>query len=246
MNDLSAPVVHSAAAKLRGQVVTTPVIGGVHLAGDGEVDLRWKAELIQTGGSGWYRGYLHLLLKSYGALPGVSFCGPVAQVLAAAVAAYHHRLSMHVFSSVPLLDDVNEALASLKATVEVVADPVASAARMQRQNGHLPLPGAEHPEVAAGLATIGMEFGTHLPAECTAVYVPSIAAAAIAAGLAVVGRTMPVVPVDTTMTDTGEALRCKLSVGRSHRVVLGETSASVLAAALRHRGGGVVGAVALD
>ena len=119
MNDLSAPVVHSAAAKLRGQVVPTPVIGGVHLAGDGEVDLRWKAELIQTGGSGWYRGYLHLLLKSYGALPGVSFCGPVAQVLAAAVAAYHHRLSMHVFSSVPLLDDVNEALASLKATVEV-------------------------------------------------------------------------------------------------------------------------------
>ncbi|MEQ1634442.1 MAG: hypothetical protein ABL997_18820, partial [Planctomycetota bacterium] len=60
MTAFPAPTVLAAATRLRGQLVATPVIGGVHLGGDGGVDVRWKAELLQTGGSGWFRGYSHL------------------------------------------------------------------------------------------------------------------------------------------------------------------------------------------
>lgn len=245
MTALPAPTVLAAATRLRGQLVATPVIGGVHLGGDGGVDVRWKAELMQTGGSGWFRGYSHLLLKSYGALPGVSFCGPVAQVLAAAIAAHQHRLPMRVFAGVPLREDVLEALAELAVAVEVASDPMAAAAQLQRQNGYVPFPSAEHPEVAVGLSTIGLELGGCLPADCAAVYAPVAVCAAIAAGLQAVGRTMPVIGVDATTAAAKATAACRRSVERNHRLVLGESSAAVLCAALAHQGG-VVGAVALD
>lgn len=69
MNEVScrpdADSIRAAAARLRGHVVATPLIGGLLLPGFAHAaDVRIKPELLQPGGSAWYRGYLHLVLRA--------------------------------------------------------------------------------------------------------------------------------------------------------------------------------------
>lgn len=246
MTLLSPAAVRSAADRLRGHLVQTPLIGSTVLAGDARVDVRWKADLLQPGGSGWYRGYLHLLLRSFGALPGLLFAGPVQHLLAAAVAAQQHRLPFTAFGPLPLPPAVAAGLAALGGTHELAADPLAAAARLQRRCGHLPLPGAEHPEIAAGLATVGLELGGVLPAEVTTVYAPAVAAAAVAAGLAAAGRSLAVLVPAAEGVEPTELERLCGAIALAHRLTIAADSAAVLHAARQHPGGGVVGAVVLE
>jgi threonine dehydratase len=245
MTTIAAADVAAAAARLRGHLVATPLIGG-GLIGDGGVDLRWKPEILQPGGSGWFRGFQHLLLHSYGSLRGVAYAGPISRLLAAAVAAQQHRLPFVAFLDAPLPPALRLLLDALSAQVETVAEPRRAAERRQRELGFLLLPGIEHPEVAAGMATAGLELGQALPAECPAVYCPGEIAAAAAAGLAAAGRTLEVVGVDDrTPADEQATLAIGAAVELGHRLRSGGSS-RVLAAALRHRGGGIVGALAVD
>lgn len=246
MSTIPAAAVAAAAEKLRGHLVQSPLIGSIMLGGDGRIDVRWKADMVQPGGSGWFRGFQHLLLRSYGALPGLVFAGDPAQVLAAALAARQHRLPFVAYVGVSLSAALASAIVAVGGSVEVVADPAAAAARLQRSKGYLPLPGAEHPEVAAGLATAGLELGLGLPADCAAVYALASAVAALTAGLAAAGRALPIVGVDGERAEPAAVQRVRMAVAFAHRLDISDGGAAVLLAAMQHPGGGPVGALLLD
>ncbi len=244
MSRIPAAAVEAAAARLRGHVVLTPLIGSVLLGGDTRIDLRWKADMLQPGGSGWFRGYLHLLLRSYGALPGLVFAQPTERLLAAAIAAQQHRLPFVAFVGVPVATELQAAVVQVGGSVEVVADPDAAAAQLQRAKGYLPLPGAEHPEVAAGLATAGLELGLGLPADCTTVYAPGSVADSVAAGLAASGRARSVISVGHEAPIAAVGQLCA-AVAMAHRLHLSPAGGAVLVAALRHAVGEPVGALVI-
>jgi len=237
--------VRSAAARLRGQHVASPTIGSTW-PWAGAADVRWKADLVQPGGSGWFRGFHHWLLRSLGAFPGVSFVGPTERLLAAALAAQLHRLPFTAFVARPLPGPLAEAVAAAGGEVEEVADPERAAAQLQQRSGSVRLPLAEHPEVAAGLATAGLELAGALPADCTIAYAAPEVTAALRAGLAAAGRTLAVVGVDRAAFAPAALERIIAAVALQHRLQLGLEGAAVLAAAAAHPGGGAVGALVVE
>src|SRR5262245_18243381 len=95
MTSITAASLAAAAARLRGHVVATPLIGTPWLPGASLPDVRWKPELLQPGGSAWVRGYQHFLLRQMGRCAGLVYAGPSARLLAAALAAMQHRLPLH-------------------------------------------------------------------------------------------------------------------------------------------------------
>ncbi|MGE3173098.1 MAG: hypothetical protein AB7O97_10780 [Planctomycetota bacterium] len=238
------PEVRAAATRLRGHLVASPLIGGVRPGGDGDVDVRWKADILQPGASGWFRGYLHLLQRSFGALPGVSFAGPEHRLLAAALATRQHRLELLAFAALPPAPALADALRRLDVDVQVAGDPAAEAAAAQRRRGFLPLPGGEHPEVATGMATLGLELAADLPSDCRAVYAPPDWCDPVRAGLAAGGRTLPVIEVlpaeDPVAGDIAAA------AASLHGVLLSPRGAAVLARALAHPERCVVAAVVAE
>lgn len=181
---LPAAGIEAAARRLQGHLVAAPLIGGLpRLPGLPDVDVRWKPELLQPGGSGWYRGYLHFLQRRLGALPGLVFAGPTRRALAASLAAQQLRVPLVVALSAAPPEDLGVALAAAGAELEVAADPARLAEERRRRLGHGLMPTADDPDVAAGLATIGLELAAGLPRSCRSVFVPADCAAAIAAGL---------------------------------------------------------------
>src|SRR5215831_8268041 len=94
MTSITAATLAAAAERLRGHVVATPLIGTPWLPGASLPDVRWKPELLQPGGSLWWRGYQHFLLRQLGRCAGLVYAGPPARLLAAALAAMQHRLPL--------------------------------------------------------------------------------------------------------------------------------------------------------
>ena len=250
MSTSSAAEIQAAADRLRGHLVATPMIGSSWLpAAEREVDLRFKPELLQPGGSGWYRGYLHWLLRSLGSLPGVVFAGPPARALAAAAAALQHRLSLWVILAAEPASGFAALLDAAGAKIEFDDQPVQRADGLQRARGLVPFPGLEHPDVAAGLATVGLELAVELPAECEAVYAPASLASAIVAGLTAAGRRAPVVAVGDDAPGDAEGadqqwLATALLYG--HRLRPSPAGLELLAAARGHGGREPVAAVVVE
>ena len=96
--ELRAEDIQSAAERLRGQTVHTPLIGDVMLRvplsheDDPEAEIiagpRIKAECVQTGGSVDHRGAVHFLLRQLGSLKGLVITGEPYRLLACARAGH--------------------------------------------------------------------------------------------------------------------------------------------------------------
>ena len=237
--------VRAAAARLRGQLVASPTIGSTW-PWAGAAEVRWKADLVQPGGSGWFRGFHHWLLRSFGSFPGVSFVGPPPRLLAAALAAQLHRLPFTAFVVQPLPGPLASAISAAGGSVDQAGDPEQAAAELQQRTGTARLPLAEHAVVAAGLATAGLELAAALPADCAVAYAASDVTAALRAGLAAAGRTLEVIGVDRAASTAAIRDQLVVAVALQHRLQLGAEGAAVLAAAAAHRGGGPVGALVME
>lgn len=238
-----AESIRAAAARLRGHVVATPLVGGLLLPGFAHAaDVRIKPELLQPGGSAWYRGHLHLVLRAMGRPVGLAWAEGAGSSLAAAVAATAGRIPLRVFVRELPEAGLAAALAHLGAVVERCDDPQAAARAHARSSGAMVLPGLEHPDIAAGIATIGLELASTLPFDAAVVYVPEGFEAAVGAGLAAGGHGAAVVGVPQGAAN--DALGACLA--GCHRLHAGAGSLSVLAAALRHEAGATVAALLCD
>lgn len=223
----TAAQVEGAHARLRGQIVHTPLIGGLSLPGFAvPADLRVKPEVLQAGGSLHARGALHWLARALGRHKGVVIGGGERAVLAAAWAAAQHRLPALVCLDASPSPAVARLLEMTGCEVVIAPD---GAAGLARARGFHLLPGAEDPDHALGIASLACELHADLPAECDVVLVaPPPLAPPLAAGLAALGRPLPVQGVAARAS--AEPLRTALAVGV--RVLVGLASASALEEAL--------------
>lgn len=243
MTTMGAEEIRAAAKRLRGHVVATPLIGVAWPVG-AALDVRCKPELLQPGGSGWYRGYLHWLLRSLGSLPGVVFDGPTPRLRAAALAARQHRLPLSVLVPEEPAASLSRWLSGAAVEVEVCAEPAARAEELRGSRGFQPFPGIEVADVAAGLATIGLELAEELPAECLAVYAPAAVADPVRAGLLAAGRDLPVRACEADETAERQELAEVLLGG--HGLSPSATGLAALAAARAEAGPDPVAALLLE
>lgn len=132
------------------------------VAGDLE-HLRVKAECLQVGGSVMFRGYQHFLLRSLGGFKGLVLHGSSRDVLAGYAAGALHRLPMIavVAAELPVVlgsqmgDDIE---------VRVAADTHETVQVEAQARGFAVMPGLADEDVAAGVATLGLELAEELPA----------------------------------------------------------------------------------
>lgn len=216
--------------------MATPLIGTPWLGASGTwPDVRWKPELLQPGGSAWFRGYQHFLLRQLGRCAGLVWHGPSAHLLAVALAAHQHRVPLQAWCDEPLPDALHGLLPP--ETVLHSQGGAAAAAAKARQLGYTQIP-ADHPEVQLGLCTIGWELAPALPHGCRRVFAPMALTAAIAEGLALAGRPMEVVAAAVPVLPP---LRAALWHG--HGVQASDSSLAVLSTALAEPASSCVGAV---
>lgn len=185
--------VRAAAARLRGHLVATPVVGGAVLPGFAlPAGARLKLECLQPGGTAMFRGYTHALLRSLGRFKGVVLHGDPRQIRAQACAAMAHRLPAVAVADAPLPESLAQLLHELGLEA-VPGDPVEHAAN----RGFVVMPGCSDSDVLDGLATLGLELADELPLDTSRVLVaPSVLAAPVRRGLAAGGRDTPVAGVD--------------------------------------------------
>jgi threonine dehydratase len=231
--------VDAARRRLRGQLVATPLVSGLQLPGFAvPSDLRVKVEVLQPSGSIYFRGALHYLLRQLGAPLGLAAWGAERPVLAAARAAALLRLPCAAFP-------VGEPSAPVRALLDLLGCDVqprpdaaqarAAAEHARASQGFQVMPGADHADYAAGLATAGAELAETLPAATEAVVVaPAELAPALAMGLAAGGMPLRVQGVDVGAAPPLDALGPAVRVGL--RVEVGRPSLAALHWALE-RGG---------
>jgi threonine dehydratase len=229
----------AAAERLRGQVVATPLIGGLLLGGGVREDLRVKPEVLQPSGSLYFRGAMHWLLRQLGGLKGVVLQGTERAVLAGAVAAALHRLPMLAFTVGEPQARVWSQLKALRCEVRPRAsadEAVRAAAAVRAAQGYALVPGVGQADYAAGLATAGLELAAELPTDTELVVVsPAELAPAVALGLAAGGAEMRVEGID----EHGCALPAELreDAATALRLDLGVPSLAALHRAAQHTGG---------
>ncbi len=222
--------VEAAVRRLRGHLVATPLIGGLRLPGFPVAgDLRLKPEVLQPGGSLWYRAALHFLQRQLGRCRGLLLTGPPASLRAQALAGLQHRLPMVSFGPGLSGSELAE-LAALGCEHRSVPEAAADqAAREHRQrSGFTLLPLAQDPDCRLGVATLGWELARDLPAACAQVLVPPGAGSGVEAGLRAGGHAAVVREVTDAAVPSGLAA----ALARGHGLVAGATGLAVLAAAL--------------
>lgn len=238
-----AESIRAASVRLRGHVVATPLIGGLLLPGfDHGADVRIKPELLQPSGSIWYRGLLHFVLRAMGRHARYAWAEGGGSALAAAAAASIARAPVCLFLSEPPVPGAAAALVHLGAQIERVDDPQAAVRDHGRSTGAMRFPGVEDADVAAGIATVGLELAAALPHDAAAVFVPEGLQEPVAAGLAAGEHRAVAIGVPPGAVD--EALGTRLLEG--HRLRAGPAALAALAAALRQPGGSVVAALLSD
>jgi hypothetical protein len=179
----------AAQRRLSGHLVATPLIGGVEFPGKAQgTDLRLKPEMLQPGGSIWFRGMQNFLLGRFGAAPGLCVDGDWRRVLSAVLAGTQHRLPVEAFVWPPAELLPVRLLAQVAPGGRLSSGDAEAAARFAARTGYLRMPGAEDPEVAAGLATVAIELHEQMPTDCSHVFVAAEFGAALHAGFAAVGR----------------------------------------------------------
>jgi threonine dehydratase len=223
-------------------LVQTPLLGGLLLPGDTTADVRLWPDQLQCGGSMYYRGFVHFLLRQMGACKSLTFAGTDRRAAAAAVAAAGHRLLLCAYLDASPRAGLAELLARCGAEWHVVQNPVGAADQRRRRDGATVLPGPEHADVAAGLATSGLELAAQMPRDGRAVYAPLELADCIAAGLAAGGIACRVVGVASAPEDSPPA-PLEQALVAAHRLHCELSGLATLAAAMRHPESGVAIAV---
>lgn len=231
------PTLTVAADRLRGHLVSCPVIGDLCLPGFAvPADLRLKAELLQPGGSLWYRGTQHWLLRQLGRWKGLACVGAGAEVLAWARAARDQRTPL--VALVPagpsvLPRETRATLAALGCDVEEIAADGIEAALSGRYAGYVRTPRPDDDEFAVGIATVALELADELPSETERLVVaPAELAGAVARGAALLELPWMVEGAPSSHRD-GEAVAGALR--GNHRLCTAAAGAAALAAAIaRH------------
>lgn len=212
-------VLEAAAARLRGALVATPLLGEPLLVGRGVAEgLRLKLECLQCGGSAWFRGAMHALARRFGSIARLAAEGDADCVRALASAAALQRVECHALA--PADAAQRAVLVALGAVLhEAQAGLPGTLARLDRAA----------PDFTEGLATLGLELADELPSEIVAVFVAEEFAAAVGDGLQAAGRPLALlaVPADRS-PDPGLAD----AVLRGARVLPGERGLAALSAAL--------------
>lgn len=178
------PDLAAAAARLSGHLVRCPVIGDLCLPGFAvPPGLRLKAELLQPGGSLWYRGAQHWLLRQMGRWKGLLCRGTPRQLLAWARAARDQRMPV-----VAVLADVADA--GLRSACESLGVTVAPAPDLRgAHSGYVSTPAVDAADFALGVGTVVLELVDELPHDTERVVVapaelaPAVAQAASSLGL---------------------------------------------------------------
>ncbi len=223
--------------RLRGHLVETPLIGIAHLPGRVVPrGLRIKPEVLQPSGSIHFRGAMHYLLRQLGALKGLAAHGALRQVMAAAFAAEEHRLPMVAFPvgepPAPLWSLLTAAGCEVRPQ-PTPQDARAAAEEVRTSKGYHVMPGPEHADYLAGLATAGLELAAELPAEVQLVLVsPTELTEPIALGLAAGNASVRVQGVDENACNTPEDLGALARTAL--RLDLGAPSLGALQWALEH------------
>jgi hypothetical protein len=196
--------VFAAQRRLSGQLVATPLIGGIDFPGQARgMDLRVKPEMLQPGGSIWFRGMQNFLLCHLGASFGLCVEGPWRRVLPAIVAAAQHRLAVEAFLSPGAALTLPSLLRQVAPEARVSSGDAAAAAGFASKNGYVLMPGNEDASVSAGLATVALELHEQMPTDCAHVFVAAEFAAALQSGFAALERKCAVHPVTADGVTTG-------------------------------------------
>lgn len=171
--------VEAALNRLRGQLVATPIVGGLDLPGFAvPADLRLKAESLQPSGSLWFRGAMHWAMRQLGRHKGVRVSGPPRAMLALACAAREARIAGQTAPDASLSPSLAAALAHFGC---LVGAPIPA-------SGFVDPPGLASPDFAAGIASIALELLDDLPRDTQRLLVaPAALAGAVAAGAAAIG-----------------------------------------------------------
>lgn len=218
----------AAARRLRGHLVAAPVIGDLLLPGvPWPGDLRLKAELLQPGGTLYFRGALHWLLAQLGCHKALRHEGGGSLARAWAAAARSTRAPLAV-----RLPD--EACADDQAFVMACG---ATLSRGAGDAGATTTPRVDDPVFAAGIGTVLLELGDELPAETRRLVVapgalaPVLQAAAVALGIAwqVLPAPAAVAPADLEQQFLAHArLRSAGLAALAHAIALPEDGTCVL------------------
>jgi len=205
-------LIHAAARRLKGHLVATPVIGDLRLPGfEVSPAVRVKAECLQTGGSVWYRGYLHYLLQSLGRYKGLVLHGEPRVILAQALAGALHRLPM-VAVTAGLPADIAalvggtgcEVVVADSGTTASIAQVAALAQQRASDTGFQLAGGIDDDAVHAGVATMGLELAEELPADVERVVLTDGSySGAVAAGFAAAARECELVAPPTGQIPRG-------------------------------------------
>lgn len=176
---LSRTDVEAALRRLRGQLVATPIVGGLDLPGFAvPADLRLKAETLQPSGSLWFRGAMHWAMRQLGRHKGVRLDGSPRAMLALACAAREARIPAQTAPDAALAPPLAAALAHFGC---IVGAPLPA-------SGFVDPPGLASPDFVAGIASIALELLEDLPRDAQRVLVaPAALAGAVAAGAAAIG-----------------------------------------------------------
>lgn len=215
--DLRADELERAVRRLRGLVVETPLIGEPWLPDHRvPIGLRLKPEQLQPGGSIWFRGAAHALLRRLGATAAVRSVGPFPQVLAEVVAAGMQRIDVDA-CVVGAADVLQERL---------LRD---AGARSVRFGAEVASTDRRVPCIVAGddsardqftaTAAVGAELADGLPAGCEVVVVsPAALAPPIRVGLVLGGSRVEVVGIDPDPARAAAVEQLRVAVQRGARL----------------------------
>lgn len=157
-----------AAQRLAGNLVRTPVIGGVTLPGLGTaVHVRVKADLLQPSGSSWYRGALHAAQRAFGIWKGLVTHGAVREQLAWLEVARQQRLPV-VAVVAPEEAGSLQRLAPVGVCECVVvpgAEVLGAVHGLASGRGFRIAPRAGDPDFDLGLGTLALEIEREVPPE---------------------------------------------------------------------------------
>ena len=174
----AAPFTHedliTARRRLAGDLVATPLIGGLELGGG---DVRFKPERMQPTGSAFYRGALHWCSRQLGTRRGVVLNGaglPVAALAAVLHSARSHRIPLEIQTTAEAAEALDPRALDTRdrdhGRWQVSRDP-RTAVDARLADGWTAFPEWTDPAVALGLATLGAELAEQVPADCGAVVV---------------------------------------------------------------------------
>lgn len=213
--------VEAALRRLRGQLVATPIIGGLDLPGFAvPADLRLKVETLQPSGSLWFRGAMHWAMRQLGRHKGVLVSGPPRAMLALACAAREARIAAQSVPDATLAPTLAAALAHFGCAVGAP----------RPAGGFVDPPGPASPDFVVGIASIALELLDDLPRDTRRVLVaPAALRGAVAAGAAAIGAPWEVLGGPAHHA-RAEDLRAVLL--ERHRLGCDAEGAATLAAAL--------------